>query len=212
MAEVKLEPNSKRYKDEKEEGRPKTDALVTSQVIKPKKNGLNTVLGFFLVESPKEAVKRVIREEVRPGIGKLIFNALSAGLEHMFGYDSGRASYESVNRNGYRDYSGYNRTRHTDDLSSGRGKKKLVRSNMEEFRDWLFSKSDAEAILEALLNSADEYGDAPIAIIYEACGQVPDPVHYNYGWTSAALDNADIMHTTNGWRLQLPRVEKIDEE
>lgn len=202
MAEVKyneLKPNSQKYKDESQnaEERPKIDKVITSPVTKPKHHGLGKVLGFFLVESPSVAAKQVLKEEIVPGIGRLIFNALSSSLEHMFGFESG--SYE-IDKSSYHDYSKHSR-------KSDPNRKSVSFNNLEEFREWTFSEDDAEAILEALNDSLDVYGDAPIALIYEACQIPPDESHYNYGWTD--LKNADVIHTRKGWRLQLPKVVHI---
>lgn len=197
MKYEKLKPNSQKYKDEMEK-RDKQEQIITTPVVKPKKTGLRKVLGFFLTESPAEAARQVLTEEIRPGIGRLIFNALSSGLEHMFGFEEGY-DYSLKDRSSYRAY---------DKASDRDNRKRVTRKSLEEFREWKFSKDDAENILIALEDSIDEYGDAPVAMIYEAIGEAPDPEHYNYGWSD--LKNSDIVHTRGGWSIQLPRIERID--
>ncbi len=203
MAEYKLEPNTRKYKEEKRsKERPKTTARIEAPVMKPKQSGFMQVFRFFFDESPKEAIHRAVREEALPGVKHLAFNAMSAVLGNMFGEDTSYSSRPG-DRPSYREYDKYGKRGSQND-----SRKTVSRTGFEEFRDWTFSRHDAETIFKALEDSIMDYGDAPIAIIYEACQQVPEEAHYNYGWTDLA--KADIIHTRAGWKLQLPKVEAID--
>lgn len=78
------------------------------------------------------------------------------------------------------------------------------------FEDVVFdTRSDAEAVLNLLIDQISTYGVASVNDAYDACGLAAPYTGNNYGWTS--LSTAEISRTFNGqWIIKFPKALPIE--
>lgn len=99
------------------------------------------------------------------------------------------------------------RGRRSDRLSSSR--RRMDSRSVYDFEDVVFAKrSEAQLVLDNMLDVVEDGGLVTVGELYEFAGLVPENTDYNYGWTS--LRNARIVTDRDGFRLDLPYIKPID--
>lgn len=71
----------------------------------------------------------------------------------------------------------------------------------------LTTHSEAELVLDALIERCAKYGSATVADLYDYLGQTSNHADRNWGWTN--LDSAKVQQTRAGFLLDLPRTEPL---
>ena len=70
------------------------------------------------------------------------------------------------------------------------------------------TRSDAEAVLDVLLENIDRYNQVTVGEFYDSIGGQTRASDFNYGWYE--LGSARIKPTGNGYVLELPRPKALD--
>lgn len=68
----------------------------------------------------------------------------------------------------------------------------------------VYSKTDAEGVINELGNIIDQYGEATVADVYELCGIAAPYTYSRYGWRSAK--GFYISRARNGWKIIMPKL------
>lgn len=69
------------------------------------------------------------------------------------------------------------------------------------------TRSDAEAVLEMMLNYLDKYGVVALAELHELVGLETSHTDQKWGWT--VLRNIPIRQVRDGYTIELPPMEEI---
>ena len=79
----------------------------------------------------------------------------------------------------------------------------IYKSNLEILFN---SKSDAEAVLNKLLDMLDDYGFVSVAELLDFAGETSTFADNKYGWTK--FNSAHLFPSFNGYKLILPKPER----
>lgn len=198
MAEVKMTPNSHKYKAEQEQrnySQQKKVKRVVKNGVKPRKKDISSL---FIAEDLKSVGKYVLEEVLIPTVKNAIVDMVSNGVAMMFGCEKRKSSKgnSSTPYVSYRDYSS---------RSSGSDFTERRRYDFEY--DVIESRSEAEEILEQMSDLIDTYDSVSVADVYEMLGKKTNYTDFDYGWTNIA--SAKIIRVSNGYVLKLPRVKPL---
>jgi len=69
----------------------------------------------------------------------------------------------------------------------------------------LYTRDDAEKVLNNMINAINEYGQVSVADMKEFAGMSAAYTENSYGWKGNMLGSADVRRTRNGYTLILPR-------
>lgn len=217
MAEIKLDdlkPNSNKYKKEqaaKAEER-RHEAIVTKDdLVNAGKPSLGKKFSDLFIAEDIRSVKRyVVREVLVPSLIGMFVDAVTNGVEMMFGVSPTRRSIgKGGNSSAYSTYfkSG-NRNDRRDDF--------IDRDSWNDYRDIKFvAKDKAEDVLRELQydcipEEEGGYGQTTLASLYELMGMKHTPQDRNWGWTD--LRGIRIYRIVGGgWKIDLPKPEYLGE-
>lgn len=204
--------NAKKLRQQQQEpktSRPekKVSKVVVSEVV-VKKRTLGQKIRSLFVEADLRSVVRYVGQDVLvPAMRNLIVDSATKGVERMmygesnryrsrFPYNQGpRVTYQTPVSRGLPMRSAppvtsAPRTRHQDDLI-------------------LASREEAEAVLEGLIEIIDNFDAATVADLNELCGFPTSHIDNKWGWT--ALGTAAIRQVRDGYMLELPPPEPINQ-
>jgi hypothetical protein len=71
------------------------------------------------------------------------------------------------------------------------------------------SKDDAETVVKALIEIIDRFSVVLLGDLYDLVGLPTVYVDHKWGWTN--LSNVEIKQVDNGYLIDLPPLEAIDE-
>lgn len=218
MAEINLEdlePNSKKYKEEKrhaddepsKEKPPKLKSKVKkNDIVQTKKSLGQKFQETFIQEDIKTVRNYVVDEVVLPGFKNLILDCLS-----MFFFKeaySGRRG--RMDDDEYTSYSSY--------YSSGRKKKKRKKERDEDYDDddrtvdyqniVLKRKDAAQDIVDELRRRIKKYDRASVADLLDLIEVTGKYTDNNWGWTDP--EDIGIRRVSNGFLIDVADAELLD--
>ena len=80
--------------------------------------------------------------------------------------------------------------------------------NLIDFDDITFrDRRDAEAVMDTLRDTIDQYGLCSVADLLKASGISPSYTDYDIGWSDLA--RASIARYRDGYVLNMPRTESL---
>ena len=207
MQEVK--PNSHRYKEEQiveAAERKKVDKVVTGAVKTKKKSEARQAFDTFVNEDLTNIKSYIVKDVIIPTIKNTIWDAFTNSLDMiLFGGKGGNRSRPS-NSSRSVPYVNYNKA------SSNRDNRNSSNSSQNRFNldeIVLNSRGDAEAVLDSMRAIIREYdGLVTVGDLYDLLGETSDYTARNWGWMN--LNNAEPVHTRDGWILKLPRPVPIE--
>ena len=152
---------------------------------------------LFVPEDIHAVREHIVRDVVGPAIKKVLFDVLVSGVE-AFLYPNGKpggSSGTKISYNGF--FSGQQPT--------SRAPAQPYRSSVIDCESVIFqSRTDAEAVLDALYETLRDYHAVRVADFYEAAGVTFDNYMANsYGWTD--LSGAKILMTYDGYVIRMPK-------
>lgn len=190
----------------------KLEQITTKKVTKDKSGIKDKASEVFLGgETIKSAGGYFVKEMLVPAGKNLIFDIFETVLENielsLFGRTSGRRRSGTRNRRGTSiSYSSYynNRDRHERSFSNIRSDDRIS----SRFKNLVFEeKSEAEEVLDNLLELIDVNGEASVEDLYDLTGNISNYTDSNYGWTN--LKNANIVNIRDGYLLDLPKPKQL---
>lgn len=218
MAEINLEdlePNSKKYKEERrhaddeppKEKPPKLKSKVKkNDIVQTKKSLGQKFQETFVQEDIKTVRNYVVDEVVVPGFKNLILDCLS-----MFFF---KEAYSG--RRGRRDDDEY--TSYSSYYSSGRKKKKRKKERDEDYDDddrtvdyqniVLKRKDAAQDIVDELRRRIKKYDRASVADLLDLIEVTGKYTDNNWGWTDP--EDIGIRRVSNGFLIDVADAELLD--
>jgi hypothetical protein len=152
----------------------------------------------------------IMVEVVVPSIRNLLADSIKGSTDRVL-YGQSRARGRGY---GYGGYAGGIerpglRTRY-DKMSEGEPRRMLSREARarHDFGEvTLDSRTEADAVIDALIHRVEQYGVATISDLYDLVGVTGSYADQNYGWTD--LRSADVRQERGGWTLDLPPTELL---
>ncbi len=210
MAEVKMDPlpnsNAKTVKKVVEE-KPTDDVLhdeskVIAKAVVKKKSFGEKLKEVFIGEDIQNVGDYILKEVIVPTIKNTVVDIIQNGISLLIFGESGKTDRRRSGQ--YVSYGSYssnnNRNPRRDDRHAAPTDK----------GDIIFdSRSDAQAVLNHLIDILDTYRAVTVANYYEAADVPSNYQDRKWGWTD--LRYADVrMARGGGWYIDLPRAEYID--
>ena len=203
MEEFSYRSNSHKSKEEAEKR--DIQKIVSGQVVKRKKSGIQRLIGTLMAEDSDNLGTSVMDDIVIPVIKEAIANLFEngSGLVNtlLFG-DSRRGKKTGTGSNiSYRSY-----------YEQEKQRTPVVR-NTYDFDDIVISsRGEAEEVLDKLYEIISVYGAATVADFYELVGVTGQYTDNKYGWTD--LHGASIARVRSdggyGYIIRLPKVRPLD--
>lgn len=202
MADYPNNSHSAREKTGAAAGQPEKKPLekvVTGAAKTRKKSEARKFFNIFVPENTDSVRASILADVIVPGVKNAIADVVSIML---FG-DSGRlGSRKGGSRVGYQKF--YD-DRRDDRRAYGRPRAAAT----FECDDIIFETyGDAALVLEQLEAAIANYDVASVADLYDLAGVTcPNYTANKYGWSD--LRRAKVIHTREGYMLQLPRTEEL---
>lgn len=210
MAEVSLDnfkPNSNKYKEEvaseeKKKDEKRVKKPVTTDVIVKEKKKRGRIAAALFGDGEIGSIKDyLVFDVVIPALRNTIVDSVTNTVEMIFGVDPRRRRSER-NAVSYSTYykSGRNYDRRTDAPD---------RDSRYDYRDITFrSRVEADEALYNLRELVEDYDSAAVSDLYDLVGITGDFTDHKWGWRD--LDNARVVPTYGGYRIDLPRPRPIN--
>ena len=201
MAKVEIPNNSNASKNGASQDQPKFEKVTKGKVTVKKKNELQKLADIFIAEDLRNVKKVIIYDMVIPAVRDLIVSIFTNSVNLTFyGQNGARpnqyntytpppqtASYSRYYNQGYVQQ---NQAQPGNDLSS--------------FQQITFNtRRDAEAVLDQMFASINQYGKVSIADYYDLVGISSDYTDFNYGWYD--LRGTMIRPVAGGFMIMLPK-------
>lgn len=207
----------KKTSDPERDSTKKVIRLVDTAAIHRKKT-----LGTRFVESfggsdGKSVLEYVVFEVLAPAAKDMIVDAITEGARRAFFGETGSNNRRGGggfrpggSRNGPVSYnqqygsssSGYGRR------DDSRGSNRRSRGSHDTYEIILPTRREADEILTELIRMIEEYQAVSVDELYEMVGIEFTHVDRKWGWTD--LRDADASRVSDGYRLNLPRAEALD--
>jgi hypothetical protein len=206
-------------KDKEKIPEKKIEKVVTGEVInKPKSIGRKFKDIFFGGEL-KAATRFVAADVILPAFRDLLVGAITEGTRRVVYGESmyRRRPYEYRPRVSYnnpvsRPYTAYSYPR---DPRDPRDRPNLPdqpsrswRQDRPESNEIILSqRTDAELVVERLIDIIEKYEVASLADLYDLIGQPSSPIDNKWGWTY--LRNVEVRQVREGYLIDLPPLEAV---
>jgi hypothetical protein len=211
IVKMDLSPKSQKSKENEENNKlaeRHSKKIVKNDTMVKKESGIKKLYGVFFDEEPKDVISNVFKDTILPDLKGIITHAGTDAWDRMVnGENAGksrRRSGEDTNYNKRYRSRGV-RSRYEDERDDDEEEKAKI-----DFRDIVYeSKTDAEDVMEGLLDALEDYDDVPIGTVYELAGYEDYivPAHWNYGWTN--LDDLRTINDRGDWKIKYPRARKL---
>lgn len=201
---MELKPNSDKYRDD-QKAKPKIEKVTTTEVVSRKKSLGTKFAETFLADDIREVKKYVLQDIVIPTAKDLVFNALNGILEGIvYGVGSNKRARSKRNNTGTASYQAY--------YKSGNERRQPSQSaDVYDYQELIFaSMGEAQGVLDALTEYADEYGQVSVGEFYDAVGKTSEFTDRKYGWFKDDLRNVRARRTHGGYILTLPKAIALD--
>ena len=200
-------PNSHRFKEEQQKKaaleEKKIEKVVKGKVKTKKKSKLGEMSDAIISEDARNVTTYILMEGLVPTIKKAIVDIGTDALNIIFFGEARRGSRTSNNTN----YVSYSRFSEPRDRFAESEKRYSGRFDCD---DIIFeTRSDAEAVLDEMMEYIDRYGLVTVADLYGMVDISHPYTANNYGWTS--IRNADVVRARGGgYVLKLPKALPIE--
>ena len=203
MDPEKIEPNSRRYRDEKrqkeEDNREKQKAVATGRVSTKKRATFKDV---FFAEDMGSVKSYIFTDVIIPAAQNLIEDIVTNGIRYLV---RGNTAPVRGDRGGRSSYVQYARCsdRNTSRQSESTPKQRF------DFNSVIFSeRGEAELVLQKMDELVDEYKLVRVSDFYDLCDLPAPHTAYRYGWTD--IRSAEVVRDRDGYRIKLPNAMPMD--
>lgn len=210
MAERDLNISSSDYPSNSHKSRERIKVekvKLEGKVVKKKKGAGQKFVEEIIDENAKSVGAYIFSDVFIPAIKNLLSDAITNGINMLlYGDDSG--SRRSSRDHG-RSYVSYNRYYDEERREHNRRRLSSSQRAMHDFEDVIFdSRSDAEKVLDRLVDIVEEYGQVSVADFYDFVGIEASYTDRNWGW--ANLRSAYVERVRSGYIINFPRTEVLD--
>lgn len=191
--------------DKERAEKPRLQRLAKGVVIQKEKPLLARMFG----ETAREVGGYVIWDVLIPAVKEVITDIVTNGIEMLVYGDSARSSRSGrLRRERGRSYVSYSSMYDSPRAERVRDTRRLP-SNRHAFDKVVLStRSDAELVLDGLVELISMYGEATVADFYSAVGLQVDYNDNKYGWDTLAT--ASVERVRGGYILVMPKPIYLD--
>lgn len=206
--DLKYPSNSNRSKAEEALKVEKRKEPVVKGKVKTKQNKTRSFLNQFISEDISNIKSYIFMDVLIPAAKKAISNAVSDGVDMLlYGEDGGSRRRRKSDRESYRSYyddrDRERRRRRDDDDYERRSSRRF------DCDELVFdTRSDAEAVRDAILDDMRDYGLITVAGLYDLADKTAPATANKYGWMG--IRYVEIKRVRDGYILQLPKPMPID--
>ena len=194
--EFDYKSNSHKSKKEVKKEEKKIEKVVTGSVKKKKKNKVTKLTSVFLPEDVTSVKDYILQDALIPAVKKFITDSVDMVL---YG-ETGSKKKRSGSFVSYRDFS---------DKRERKGYNDYKSRTMFDYDDiFLESRRDAENVLKQMHDIINDYGILSVADMFDLVGEPANYTMNKYGWHN--IDNAEIVHTREGYKIKMPRALPFD--
>lgn len=194
--EFDYKSNSHKSKKEVKKEEKKIEKVVTGSVKKKKKNKVTKLTSVFLPEDATSVKDYILQDALIPAVKKFITDSVDMIL---YG-ETGSKKKRSSSFVSYRDFS---------DKRERKGYNDYKSRTMFDYDDiFLESRRDAENVLKQMHDIINDYGILSVADMFDLVGEPANYTMNKYGWHN--IDNAEIVHTREGYKIKMPRALPFD--
>lgn len=173
---------------------------VVKGTVKTKPNEVRKLTNVFISEDAAKVKSYIVMDVLVPAIKKAISDIVRNGIDMILYGETGRDSKKS---NGdYVSYRNYSETVNNRNSHVSRGG--------FSYDDLYFDfRGDAERVLMQMRDAINTYGIVSIGAMYDLAGIASDNyMNHKYGWMN--LNNAEIVATSRGYLIKLPKAMPLD--
>lgn len=193
LPEEALKPNSMSYKKQHpEEVKPK------GKVVKKKSRLTNA----FIMNDLKTVAFNIWTEDLFPLIKTTFVNTVESAVELIF-LGEKRNDSKKKQKTDVTSYSKYYREKERSRIVS-------TRSRFDTDKIIYGSLDEAEEVRDNILQATGDYQYITVANVYEMSGLRPPYTADKWGWKSTSLNSLDILETSSGYIIELPRAKEIE--
>lgn len=197
-------------KYDKEEKKKDIQQVTSNNAIKRKKSvGKKFSEAFIGEESDKtNVVDYILYDVLVPAAKNTISDMVVGGIEMLLFGERRSRSMSRDRGHSYVNYSNYSRR----EEERGRDRRDSPRRSTSRrlYNDDIIldTRSEAELVIDRLLDIIDDYGAASVADLYALVGIDSDYTDNKYGWTNLSM--ASVSRCRDGYILNLPKAYEID--
>lgn len=191
--------------------------LVDSEVVRRKKSLGTRFLESFGGSDGRSVLEYVLFDVLAPAAKDMIVDAVTEGTRRAFFGDSGSSSRRGGHRpgsstRGHVSYNQYSSSSSNNSYRRGDDNNRTFRSRARNSHDIqeiiLTTRGKAEDVIDELCEMIDKYQAVSVAELYEMVALDFTHVDSKWGWTD--LRDASVSRVSDGYRLNLPRAEALD--
>lgn len=216
MSDDKLPSNSKVAKDraekkpaKKQEDERHFEKVVTSTPVQKKRGIGKKFSETFLGDNFHNVGEYILFDVLIPAAKATVSDIVSQGIEMLMFGESGSRS-RNTRRDGGRSYISYNNYSRDRGNQRDRQTRTINRRAAHSFDDIILeSRSEAEEVLDNLIESTVQYGYASVADLYDLVGITHNYTDQKWGWDN--LNNASVRRVREGYLIELPKAKVLDD-
>lgn len=193
-------------KQEGQKKEKKVEKVVSGKVVSKKQPLSRKFAETFLTEDIDNVKNYLVFDVAIPAAKKFVSEMVNTAVDMMlFGETRSRSGSRNSSRTSYdRVYNSYRGSGRDDrDNRSSRTTRSYSYDDVT-----LESRSEAEDVIEHMLDLIDDYGMVSVADLYDLVGIQGTWADNKYGWTN--LRNASVSRERDGYLLKLPKALPLD--
>lgn len=213
-----MDYQSNSNKDKKKAEKPQNlEPIVTGPVIQKEKGTWQKFKGVFFGGDFKSSAVHVVGDVFWPALRQLAFDIVVEGAKGVFFGESGYRRREPINYRSRYQYNTPASLPRPDPRVSGILGPVARVPDQRPYRPpsptrevnqlILYSRQEAENVLERMTDIIDKYDVASLGDLYQLLGLESTPIDNKWGWNY--LHNTEIRQVRDGFLLDLPPVEVI---
>lgn len=187
------------------------DKVVTGEVVVKKRTISSRFKGIFLGGDFATAAEYVVAEVLLPAIRTLLVESVSRGADRLIYGDSGpRRTMGRPNYSPRVQYHNPAAARSAVTRTYLPDQRPIERwtPGRKTFEDVIVaSKSDADTVVESLINVVDMYEVVSLSDLNELLGLPVSHIDHKWGWTNLAT--IEVRQVREGWQIAFPPLEEI---
>lgn len=185
----------------------KIEKVVTGKVVMKKKGLGYKFKSIFFGGDAKSTAAFLAADVLLPAARDIVFQAATEGTRSMV-YGQGRGRTVKPEMRSNIQYNNVTKLRPDSIHLPGQPPRTVQRLNRREANDILITdRSEAERVLELMIDIVDKYNVVSLADLYEMLGQPAAHVDRKWGWTNLA--HSSVRQVREGYLLELPSMEEI---
>lgn len=203
MSEVHFEPNSHKYREEKQQNtpeKPRMEKVIQGTVKTRKKSDISKLKDNFIAEDAATIKTYLLTDVLLPAMKNMIEDMVTNGIRMLLRGDtaarkSGGGSASKIQYNRMYD-------RRDDDRRPSMNYRSRSAYDFDDII--LETRGEAEAVIDRLCEAIEVYNQASVGDLNDLVGRTGNYTDNDYGWYN--LRGARAVRTRDGYVLDLPRV------